>query len=280
MGVDNRGCREQEDRRSGISRRKVLAGSLAAIGGSSNLVEKGTAAAFRDEQAASGDVGVGSLNTAIQDQSGYFVGVQYLLSHQLLLDSGFDRIDLTVTNTSTGATTSYGQTETEGIVSHTAGGGPVANDHTYEFTFDCYVDGSTGPVFSETLTDVPNGSDPPDNDDLGGENDPTLEQVTVSDRSTGPYVAYDVSYQVTDADGFDGAVRVRFENTIFFTYGNRTFTNDAVASGSVTYPESEGIYRNWTTFAITVEVVKDNGIVVDSGTLTDDPDGSGTSWSA
>ncbi|SFR98671.1 hypothetical protein SAMN05216559_2077 [Halomicrobium zhouii] len=287
MGVDNRGCREQEDRRSGISRRKLLAGSLATIGASSNLVTATTKAEFQSTGSASGDVQVAELNVALQDNSRFLAGVQYQIIYQVVMETGYDGIEITVDNTSGDSSTytrdvSDGQ---EGVIQHTADAGAYFD--TFEFTFEVSVAGAgdSNPVLTEALTDSPDGTNPP-GDDMGGSDDPTLESFTVMDLSNGDDgTRYDVSYQVADAGGFDGEVQVHIESTngffgFLFPEGNQTMSNDSVGSGTVSYPNDGETYPRWGPFGITVEVVKDNGIVVDSGTVTDEPDGNGTSWSS
>lgn len=271
----------------GVSRRKFLSGSVLAVGACSQFVTSRTVGAFRDGGAAGGDVQVASLNTAIQDQSGLWEGVRYLISYQVEMADGYDGIDVTVYNRSEGTVAeTYSRTAgdgTEDVLEFTTGSDQLTDE--FEFTFEVLASGPnvSNPVLTEQVSDSPSGEDPP-GDDLGGEDAPTIQEVTVTDESDESGRAqYGVSYVVANADGFDGEVRVRFQNPLYSLFspdGNQTITNSSVPSGTVSYPDDDSTYLTWGTFDITVEVAKASGIVVDSVTLSDDPGGDGKTWTA
>lgn len=265
---------------SGISRRHFVAGSLFAIGGTSMLVEGGTRARFSGEATADGSIGVVSIRTAVSDLSDTTkYPVYYQLQYSLGIDTELHHVRIIAENQNGGYRQTFTETDPEGWVPY------QTYDHSdteLVFTFELHLDDSGTPVFTDTITDTPDGTNPDENEDMGGSDPARLEQFTVADLSNNEDgTRYDVSYQVSGASGFSGFVRARFRNTgENENYGNQTIDNSSVASGTISYPEGGAVHANHNTFEITVEVVKQNGLIVDSQSVLDDPnDGSNSSWS-
>lgn len=269
----------RDEGRRGVTRRKVLAGGLLAIGTSSALASGRTGALFQDSESGSGTTQVAALDRAVYDYSSDEYDAQYQIEHRVTMDSGFDRVDVTVRNDATGSVVqTYTNQPKDGSVTFTNG----ANDTNYAFEFDVYATNSTSnPVMSEVQTDRADGSHPGDNDPISNPPvDPVLDQFTVIDNSSGffnPTIDYEVTYQASNTSGFNGFVRVHFED-LFRDAPSGTGTNSTVSNGTVAYPHN-GYTASWISyFEITVEIVRNNGIVVDFGRVEDLAGGDGASW--
>ncbi len=288
MGTD--GDQSGSGRRGGrrLSRRKFLSGSVLAVGACSQFVTSRTVGAFRDDEATGGDVQVATLDIAVQDQSELWEAVRYLISYRVEMADGYDGIEVTVYNTSEGAVAeTYSKTAedgTEGVLEFAPENAQFSDE--FEFTFEVLASGPdvSNPVLTDSIRHSP-GEDEPSDGGLGGEDAPTIQQFTVADDSSDEddLVQYEVSYQVENVGDFEGEVRVVFQS-IHTVFGDEipgtreTRNNTSVTSGSVPYSTEQSVFSPLETFDITVEVVKTNGIVVDSVTVSDEPDGTDTTW--
>ncbi|WP_201293943.1 hypothetical protein [Natronorubrum halalkaliphilum] len=125
-------------------------------------------------------------------------------------------------------------------------------------------DTSGSVVLSETVTDIADGEDPTGNQQPSNPDGPELETFTVTDDTLNDNTEYTVDYEVSESDRLE-EVRVTFENTEPGEgWATRTKTSDEAPTGTVTYSQggTEG-----HAYEITVGVVNENGIVVDSGSI-------------
>lgn len=201
-----------------------------------------------------------TLNWAVDDRTSNS-SARYDVTYQVLHVENFERIDIRFESTdqswASGTETS---TQSEGTLTYEEGG---AVNHTYEITFVVY-DGSNDPVIEETVTDVADGTDPSDNDEIsGGSDDPILESFTVTDDTQNNNTNFTLNYEVLPRDNFQ-YVRVRFNNTNK-DWADKTKTNSNAPSGTVTNAEG-GVEGD--IYEITVETVNQNGIVTDSGNVS------------
>lgn len=203
-----------------------------------------------------------TLNRSVTDRTANNTA-DYEVSYQVLNLESFDRIEVTFENTDNGwATETKTGTQPEGGLSYQAGG---TGSDTYDITFEVYDTADTV-VIQESVTDIADGSDPSDNDDIsGGSDDPVLESFTVTDDTQYDTTDFTLEYGVSPRENFRH-VRVTFDNTNSNNnWSDETQTNSDSPSGSVTYQHggTEG-----DTYEITVETINQNGIVTDSGTVT------------
>jgi len=275
-----------DDGGSDISRRRFVAGGLVAIGGASVFAEGGTRAQFSDEGSASGSVNIDApptLNYFIDEKhpNGNLNHVQYDIYFQVEWVSGFDGLNIYIDNTPNGQYDggasvqetflnlgSEGSVSTQTFWSH---GGD-----TFEFIFD--VSSTQGDSFQRVITDdADDTNDQGDKSEFQTANTPVIDSFTVYDNWDNQGGYYDVEYYVSNTSGFQGETRVRFEaqnwNSPDASY---TEAGASVAHDTISYGPSGGKSRTWN---ITVEVVKQSGLVVDSETVTDVPgDGNNSSY--
>jgi hypothetical protein len=139
---------------------------------------------------------------------------------------------------------------------------------TYEFDMRIYD--ADGLALQRTLRDTADGSDPPDNNDIGGgPNDPAVVDFTVTDNTKNNNGRFTVDYEVENTSTLQ-EVRVIFDNRSN-DWSDKTKTSTDAPTGTVTYKQG-GVGGD--TFDITVEVVNDNGIATDSLTKTEVADGT------
>ncbi|AGN01570.1 hypothetical protein L593_08125 [Salinarchaeum sp. Harcht-Bsk1] len=185
---------------------------------------------------------------------------QYTVQFDVNGVSDFDRVEVSfVSRDNNWASGSSTATTPEGSVSYSEGG---AMGDTYDITIDVY-DTSGSIVLSETVTDVADGSNPSGNDDLGGPNSPELDSFSLQDTTRRNSTDFDLDYEVSNLTNFQ-EVRVTFENRDN-SWATDTKTDTSAPTGSVSY--SAGGTQG-DTYEITVAVVNDSGITVDSGSIT------------
>lgn len=255
---------------SGISRRHFFVSGLLGIGASSQLIDQTTSGAFSDEASTVSPASVASLERTIIDNSdGETDTVEYQIGYEVILDSGFDYIDISVENLSgTNGDTFTEENEKKMTFTYTHGHG--VNSHEYKFTFKLYIEGSSNPVFTESTTDIPGGGNPPGNDDPADEDSPELEWMIVDDSSHSQHgLLYDVYYQVSKVDNYSG-VEVEFDRSNK-SHGEATIPSSSGPIGHVQHSEegADGI-----EFDITTRVKDGDSFVVDSETITDTSDGT------
>lgn len=137
----------------------------------------------------------------------------------------------------------------------------------YEFTMRIYD--TNGLAIERTLVDVADGSDPPDNDNIGGApNDPQVVDFTITDKMQYTNAHYTVDYEVENLTNLK-EVRVTFDDRAN-NWADATKVSTSAPTGTVTYDQG-GVGGH--TFDITVETVNNNDIVTDSLTKTDVADG-------
>ncbi|MFC7195489.1 hypothetical protein ACFQL4_14005 [Halosimplex aquaticum] len=233
-----------------------------------------TLARFSDTETASGAVRVErepNLDYQITDNTQYG-SVDYQVAYQVEWVSDFDRIEIQVENLDksyiSGET--FTRANTEGVVSYPSSGsdGGAESSDTYRFTFRVYRSGSTDPVIRKVATDNPDGADTGEGD-FGNGNSSELEWAFVEDTPDNSGASYDLYYQVVERDEFSN-VRIRFKDTTE-NWGTRTRTSENAPNGHVTY-SVDGTGGH--SFDIAVEVLNQNGLVVDSTEFTDVADGS------
>ncbi|WP_254763742.1 hypothetical protein [Natrinema marinum] len=195
----------------------------------------------------------------------------FTISYRVTRVPNFDRVELEVENVDAGyiGQTTYVEETTEATISYPSGGGSDggAGGDTYEFRFRVYDEsGEVTDLYTE-ITTTATGSDPP-GDDLGDENDPTLVGFTVTNDEQWTNNRFTVDYEVDPREDFE-RVDVSFDNTTN-DWSDATKSNDAAPTGTAVYPAAGrrqgGV--NGDTYDVTVEVYNQNGIPVDSGTVS------------
>lgn len=277
-GRDGRGAREGRDDcgnppATGLSRRRLLACGAALVGTGSAVVPS-TWSRFADTDAAAGTVRIDedpTLNYTIDDQT-QNNKASYEVFYQVEWVSDFDRIEVRVENlddSNIGPETLTGYA-TEDSLAYPGGGGSDggAENDTYEFQLSVY-DGAGNVAIQRTTTDVADG-DGTSEGDMGNADDPTIESVTVTDTTENQTTNYTVAYELAGADDSNfSEVVVTFDDTSN-TWADATRRSSSRPTGSVSYSRG-GTQDN--TYEITVEVENENGLVVDSTTITDVADG-------
>lgn len=181
----------------------------------------------------------------------------------------FDSITITVDNVSEGwvNTETFTSNTDEGVITYDKGG-TGGDDH--EITFEV-TDANEGLVVSRTITKTSDGGDTGEGD-VGDPNDPTLDWFFVDDHSNssdgGVYTVY---YKVSNTDSF-GEASIKFDSQQ--NWMDQTITSTQSPIGKVEYSKGGADNAN---FDITVNVEKNSGIAVDSGTRSDVSDGTNPS---
>lgn len=185
-------------------------------------------------------------------------GAVYQVSFEVLHLDSFDRIEVTFDNLDKGwATNTETAYSPEGTVDYSEDG---TNNDQYQITLEVF-DTSDTVVLSETVSDVADGTNPPDNDDLGSPDDPVLESFTLTDTSQyNPEITID--YEVSNTENFQ-RVEVDVINQDN-SWATQTLTNPS-PSDSVVY-DTDGTMND--TIDVTVRAVNTNGATMSSGTLT------------
>lgn len=187
----------------------------------------------------------------------------------------FDRLELDVENTSGSWIDgeAFVRASSEGRISypsHGSDGG--AEGHTYRFTFEVY-DADDQVVVSETTERVAGEGGDDDDDEFGGEDDPRLESMAVTDDSDPgtDQVQFVIEYEVSNTERF-GEVVVTFDNQEH-SWSDRTATNES-PTGTVTYPD-QGTQGGTSgqEYDITLDVRRESDVTVDSHTITTVADG-------
>lgn len=272
---------------SGISRRHFLAGGLLSIGGGSIFVEGNTSATFTDSVSGEGEIrvdGEPSLDYYIAENnhSGNSNHVQFDIQYQVEWVSGFSSLDIYVDNNvdeeyspGAGGSEAFTGLGEEGVVSTETFYGEGGTE--FEFIFD--ISSSADDSFTRRITFTSgNGSSAGDQDDFQSPNDPVLDSFTVNDNWNNQGGNYVVEYFVSNTADFQGTVRVRFEAQNWNSPdGSYTENGSNLSNDSVTYGPGGGKNRTWNIF---VEVVSENGVVLDSGEVEDIPkDNQNSTWS-
>ena len=194
----------------------------------------------------------------------------FYLSYRTVNVDDFDYFEVTVRNLSVGwiPDRTYSSSVFEDVIripdSGTDGG---AAGHTYEFVMRVYD--TSGLALSRTITDVADGSDPPDNDQIGGgPDDPRVVDFTIVDTTQNNNGDFTVNYEVENTANLK-EVRVTFDN-LSNAWADQTVTSTDEPTGSVSYQEG-GVQGD--TYDVTVETVDVNDVVTDSLTKTDVADG-------
>ncbi len=281
-----------EHGKSRISRRKFVAWGLLVvalllIGVSAGFVDSGTVAQFSDSRTASGTVvvdGDPTLNYRIVDESANS-NAEYQIHYQAEWVTDFKNVTVRVNNTqkSNLNPVTYSRPTEQGRVSHPSvdNDGGAYND-TYAFNFTVY-DTSGNAVIRKNTTDVA-GDGGQGEGDFGNSNSPEIRSFTVIDNGdeNQDYSKYAVEHTVARfTDSYVVNVTFKDMNT------SSPWADDAVTNsqgnGTVYYASDN--YKNrqggtsGDTYRITVEVVNENGLVVDAANVTDvSADGSNTSY--
>jgi len=261
-----------------VTRRGFVAGAAACVAGRT-LGDGETAAAFRDEDGVTGTVRVDgdpTLNYQIVDQTANN-NAEYEIYTQVEWMSSFDRVEIQVENLDAGHISgeTLTQNSKEGWKSYPRGGGSdggAAGD-TYRFTFRVYETGSSSPVIQKTREDTADGDGQQDGD-FSSPNDPKLESVYVTDETQYNNTDYTVEYEVSDYQNGFGEVRVTFDNRAN-DWSDATKSSSSTPTGTVSYAQGG---TEDDTYDIVVEVKNENGLTVDSTTVTDVANGSDSQW--
>lgn len=223
------------------------------------------------------DVRVRQLLRQIEDRTANS-NAYFYLSYRVTGVTDFDRFEVTVRNVDASyiADRTYTSLDSEGVlrIPESGSDGGTAGD-TYEFDTRVYDAG--GQVIQEIVTDVADGENPNDNDDIGGgPNDPKLESFSVTDDSVPQrnQTRFVVDYEVSNTGQFQD-VQVVFDNTEN-DWSDETVTSTDAPTGSVSYPPNQQSQGGTTgqEYDITVRVRNQNGLVTDSDSVTDVADGT------
>ncbi|SDD86727.1 hypothetical protein [Natrinema hispanicum] len=186
---------------------------------------------------------------------------KYRITYQVNNVSDFDNIKISVKNLDvTWAEDLFVERSVrEGIVEYSQGG-TEGNEH--EFTFEVF-DGTGTPVLSESVTDVSSGENPPGNEEPSNSDGPKVETFSIVDTTQWNTTNYSLDYEVSNRDNFE-EVQVTFENTAN-DWATETVSNGSFPTGNVSYSQggTEG-----DTYEITVAVINQNGITIDSESIT------------
>ncbi|MDL0124723.1 hypothetical protein PNQ92_04790, partial [Halobacterium salinarum] len=194
---------------------------------------------------------------------------RYRILHDIDNLADFDYVEVTYENLDTGwvDTITEQSGQREGYTTYSKGG--AAGD-TYEITIEVF-DTSGAVVLDEVIQDMTDGTNPPGNEDLGGNpNDPVLDSFDVVDTTENNNTYFDVDYAVSNTAEFK-EVKVVFDNqNSNHDWSDSTEGPNSNTSGTVSYNAggTEG-----DTYEITVEVYNTNDIVVDTGSTTEVADG-------
>jgi len=212
-----------------------------------------------------------SFESSIVDQS-YFGsnGARYEVSYDVTDVANFDSVEVTVDNLdSGGADDSFSSTDPRNNFEYgwspTRGG---TNGDNYEITIDV-LDASGNVIDSRTETDLADGTDPAGNDDLSETDSPTYESVALVDSSDSSGADYLVRYDVSDPAG-------KFSETevLFVHDSGSTATAQASATDLTGWAAYSAGGTNGDQFEIIVQLLDDDGIVVDQQVISDTADGS------
>ena len=250
-----------------VSRRRVLAGSALAIGASASLGGGTTGAYFSDSESATDNVGVASLEKAVQDNSSNsLIGggtAEFQLTHQVQMSGGFDRLEIVVSNASTGTVVqTYANRPKDGTVTFTGG----TYGETYQFEFAVYAtDSATNPVMVESVTDEADGNSP-SNNDL-----PTIDSWSIQDNSQGGLfgektIDLEVTYQASNIADISGSIRVDFQSN---DGPSATVTEPVQSSDTIVFPHNGQTVSGWVSYDITIEILSSDGTVVASDQETE-----------
>ncbi len=266
---------ERQPAVSAATRRRVLVGSGLLLGAGANTVGS-THALFADSGSADGTLTVDdapAINYQIVDQSGYG-GAAYDIIYDVEWVSDFAQIEVSVSNitdASVSGETVKGSSPS-GTLSYPSGGGTDGGSlgDTYEFTFEVFESGGNTVVTAGPVTDDAGGGGTGDGD-MGDVDDPELDSYTITDDSAGLTAEYTVDYQLSNvsASNFSEVV-VTFDNLDFSSSGIQE-TSTTQPTGSVTYSL---FFGGGSDYTITIDVKNDEGLIVDSATVSDTADGS------
>lgn len=259
-----------------VTRRRVLAAGAVILGASGRAAGR-TEAYFSALADASGSVQIDdnpAINYVIVDQSGYG-GAAYDVIYEVEWVSNFDHIDISVANTSD--STVSGETLTAssstGTLSYPSGGGTDGGSlgDIYEFIFEAIDSSGNVVVTAGPVTDEAGGSGTGDGD-MGRVDDPTLDSYTITDNSSFLSADYTVDYQLSNVSGANfSEVVVTFDNLDYDSSGIQE-TSTSQPSGSVSY--SLSLFGGGSDYTITIDVKNDEGLIVDSATVSDTADGT------
>ncbi|WP_313694768.1 hypothetical protein [Halorarum halobium] len=263
--------------------------SQGSLSPQSVVLAPGESASFEVDLAANGPTGVDALPFTIDATNGGVLSItqtrrvdvdsvgvlrrvledltrdtnaEYELSYRVEGVESFGSIEVEfVAGSKSWATESRSSTESAGVLTYWHGG---TEGTPYDVVIEVF-DASDELVLTETIEDVADGEDPAGNDDLSRPTSPTLEWFTVSDATENDNTEFTVEYEVADLAEYQ-SVRITFEHTDPDKHwATETKTVTSAPTGTATYTRggTEG-----DTYTVIVEVVDDDGLVVDSDTKT------------
>lgn len=214
-------------------------------------------------------IGVRNFLRRLEDRTAN-TNALYYLSYRLQNIETFQSYEVIVENLDLNwvPTRTYTSTDVEHVFRIPESGSDGGTEgSTYEFDMRIYD--ADGLALQRTLTDVADGDDPPDNDDIGGgPNDPVVVDFTITDNEQYTNAHYIVDYEVGNTETLQ-EVRVTFDN-LSNNWADKTETTTDAPKGTVTYDQG-GVGGD--TYEITVEVVNNDDIVTDAMTKSDVADG-------
>lgn len=264
-----------------VSRRRVLAAGSMVLGGV-GMGSTATSALFHDAESATGEISVDddpTLNYNVVDNSAFSAsfrtGARYQIQYQAAWVRSFDRVEIQVENVDDGSVPGDSVTETaaEGAVTYPRSGtyDDGSQGDTYRFTIEVYSSGDSSPVLSTVVTDDAGGGGTGDGD-MGSVDDPTLADYQVTDDSGSIVARYAVDYQLENATANNfSEVAVTFDDLDVSGNPGQTNTSTSRPNGTVSYTQ---VFTADDNYRLTIEVKNENGIVVDSATVSDVADGT------
>lgn len=156
-------------------------------------------------------------------------------------------------------------TDTRGTLQYSNGG---TMGDTYEITVRAYrVDGTL--LTEESIVDVADGTDPAQKGTLTKPTSPTIESVSVKDKTKRNNSDYQVKVKVDDSYDEFSRTEVIFQNN---DQSWATRTESSTQKNAVIRYQVGGVEGD--SYDIVVRVVDNDGIVVDEQVVTDTADGS------
>ncbi|MUV60167.1 hypothetical protein [Halobacterium sp. CBA1126] len=213
----------------------------------------------------------GTFRSKIVDQGQTGSLARYETSYDATGVTDFDRVEVTYENLdSGGADETYTSFEPRdniddyGWVDENGGTG----GDTYEITIEVY-DTNGNVVDSRTVTDDADNVNPGGNDDLSENDSPTLSSSTVTDTSQFSTARYTVDYDVSDSAGKFTETEVLFlnEDSAYATDQQSVTETTGTAFHSAGGAEDD-------QYQILIQVLDDDGIVVNQRLVSDVADGS------
>ncbi|ELZ82553.1 rej domain protein [Haloferax elongans ATCC BAA-1513] len=201
----------------------------------------------------------------LEDQSQYS-NAEYDISYDISNADPDGRVEVSVDNRqNTWSDRLLESTDTRGTLQYSNGG---TMGDTYEITVRAY--GADGTLLTEeSIVDVADGTDPPQKGTLTKPTSPTIESVSVKDKTKRDNGDYQVKVKVEDSDDEFSRTEVIFQNN---DHSWATRTESSTQKNAVLRYRQGGVEDD--SYDIVVRVVDSDGIVVDEQVVTDTADGN------